>query len=180
MGEDPDRIREEIGETRAQMGDTMDAIGYKADVKSRARGYVSEKKDALVGKTDAVTSRVSDAVPDTEAAKHQARRAVSVAQQNPLGFAFAGAAVGFVVGLLVPSTRVEDERIGTVADDLKDRVRETSQEALDRGKQVAQEAGESALETARERGQEEREELASSLKENAQEVRSGGTPGATV
>ena len=38
MGETPDDIREEIEETRARMGDTVEAIGYKADVKSRDEG----------------------------------------------------------------------------------------------------------------------------------------------
>ena len=37
MGEDPSDIREEIEATRAHMGDTVDALGYKADVKSRAQ-----------------------------------------------------------------------------------------------------------------------------------------------
>ena len=32
MGEAPDRIRAEIEETRADMSETVDAIGYKADV----------------------------------------------------------------------------------------------------------------------------------------------------
>ena len=32
MGEDPDRIRVEIERTRAEMEDTVDAIGYKTDV----------------------------------------------------------------------------------------------------------------------------------------------------
>ena len=35
MGETPDQIRDEIEQTRDRMGDTAEAIGYKADVKSR-------------------------------------------------------------------------------------------------------------------------------------------------
>ncbi len=31
MGEDPAAIREEIDQTRERMGDTVDALGYKAD-----------------------------------------------------------------------------------------------------------------------------------------------------
>ena len=40
MGEDPDRIRAEIEQTRLEMGDTVDALGYKTDVKSRAKDRV--------------------------------------------------------------------------------------------------------------------------------------------
>lgn len=165
MGQDPSEIREEIEETRARMGDTVDAIGYKTDVKSRAGDWVSEKKDA-------VTGRVRGASPDAEAVKQTARRGAGIAKENPLGLAVGGAAVGFVVGLLAPSTRVEDERMGEVADQVKGALKETGQEALERGKQVAQEATESAKETVGERGREQSEEMASSLKESAQEVAS--------
>ena len=42
--------------------------------------------------------------------------------------------------MLIPSTRVEDEKFGSVADDVKEKVKETGQEAVERGKQVAQDA----------------------------------------
>jgi DNA anti-recombination protein RmuC len=46
------------------MGETVEAIGYKADVKSRVKNTIVEKKDALVGGADSLVSRVSDAVGD--------------------------------------------------------------------------------------------------------------------
>src|ERR1700754_4057575 len=122
MGEDPDRIRREIELTRAEMGQTVDALGYKADVKSRAKDRVASAKDRVVG-----------VAPD----KQQVRRAQSVAQENPLGLAVGAIAVGFLAGMLVPSTRVEDERLGPVADEVKERAKETGQAALERGKQGA-------------------------------------------
>ncbi len=169
MGQDPGQIREEIEDTRARMGDTVEAIGYKTDVKSRAGDWVSEKKDA-------VTGRVRGATPDTEGVKQSARRGVGVAKENPLGLAVGGAAVGFVVGLLAPSTRVEDERIGEVADQVKGTLKETGQEAVERGKHVAQEATQSAKETIGERSREQSQEMASTLKESAQDVASTGRP----
>ena len=169
MGQDPGEIREEIEETRARMGDTVDAIGYKTDVKTRVKDSISQRKDAVVGK-------VKGATPDTEGAKQRARRGATVAKQNPLGLAIGGVAVGFLAGMLAPSTRVEDERIGEVADEVKERAKETGQEALERGKQVAKDAAESAKETAKERGQEQQQEMATSLKESAQEVASREEP----
>ena len=166
MGEEPGEIRQEIEETRSRMGETVDAIGYKTDVKQR----VSDKASSL-------TSRVTDRVPDRESVQSTGRRAAGWAQQNPLGLLIGSAAVGFLVGFLAPATRVEDERVGEVADELKERARETGQEAVERGKQVAQDAASSAAETARERGREESEELSSTLRESAQSARSGETPG---
>ena len=77
MGEDPDRIRREIEQTRLEMGDTVDALTYKADVKSRA-------KESLMGTKDSIKSKVvgaGDAAPDGEQVKDGARRAAGVAQE---------------------------------------------------------------------------------------------------
>ena len=169
MGETPDDIREEIEETRARMGETVEAIGYKADVKTRMKESISDKKDAVVGKADAVVSRVSGAVPDREQVKGGAQK-VGVSRENPLGLAIAGMAVGFVVGTLLPSTRMEDEKVGAVSDQVVDSAKEAGQEALDRTKSVAQEAVQSATQTVQESGQGQAQEMASSLKEKAGEA----------
>jgi gas vesicle protein len=159
MGEDPGTIRQDIEQTRAEMGDTVEALGYKTDVKTRAKNAISDK----VGSAKA---KVSGATPDSGDVKQGARRAKGIAEENPLGLAIGAAAVGFVAGLLVPSTQMEDEKIGPVADQVKDKAKETGQEALERGKQVAQEAAE----TAREAGQEQAEEMRSSVQQKASEA----------
>jgi ElaB/YqjD/DUF883 family membrane-anchored ribosome-binding protein len=188
MGQDPDAIREKIEQTRAEMGDTVDAIGYKADVPSRAKEKVGEKvddvksrvsntatraKEAVAGAASRAggavsgsASRVGDATPSGGEVKQSAKRAVGLAQENPLGLVIGAAALGFLAGLAMPSTQVEDERLGPVADQVKDKAKETGQEALERGKQVAQEATQGAVQTAKEHGQ----DLAESAKQNAQEA----------
>ena len=160
MGEDPGRIRLEIEQTREEMGETVDALSYKADVKSRAKDNLREKKEAVVG----VKDRIVGAAPDRD----QVRRAKSVAEENPLGLAVGAIAVGVLAGMLLPATRVEDERIGEFADDVKERAKETGQEALEHGKQVAQDAVETAKDSAQSHG----EELRETAKEQAQEAAS--------
>lgn len=167
MGKDPSDVREEIEETRARMADTVDEIGYRADVKGRVQGYVSEKKDAVVGGASDLASRAGDKLPDGETVSSGGRRMVGTAKENPLALALGGAAVGFLVGSLLPSTRMEDERMGTVADDLKDRARETGQQALESGKEIASDVKESAKETAKESASEHSQELSSTLQEQA-------------
>jgi ElaB/YqjD/DUF883 family membrane-anchored ribosome-binding protein len=191
MGKDPDDIREEIEHTRADMTETVEAIGYKADVPSRAKEAVADKVDAARSKVSEATSRAKQAVSGTAAkagdatpsggqakqrAKQRARQAAGLAQENPLGLAVGAAALGFLAGLLVPSTRVEDERLGPVADQVKDQVKETGQETLERGKQVAQEATRSAVRTAKDRGQEHGQDLAASARQGAREVRDQASP----
>jgi gas vesicle protein len=172
VGQDPSDIRQEIEQTRAEMGDTIEALGYKADVKTRAKESVSDKVDTVKSKVGLATSKVGDATPSGEDVKQGAQKAAGIAQENPLGLAVGAVAVGFVAGLLVPVTRAENERIGPVADQVKDKARETGQEALERGKQVAQDAVQSAKETAQESGQEHAEQLRESAQQSAQEVRS--------
>ena len=154
MGQEPGEIRQDIEQTRARMGDTVEALGYKADVPSRAKDRVGSMKSKLTGAT-----------PDSGQVKDGAKQAVGVAQQNPIGLAIGAAAVGFVAGMVVPSTKVEDEKLGPMADDMKQKAKETGQEAVERGKQVAQEAAQSAQETVKESGQQQAEELRSSAEQ---------------
>jgi len=192
VGQNTGQIRQDIEDTRAEMSETVEAVGYKADVPSRAKDKVSETVDNIKNKVsdtttrakeavagtasragDTVsetTSRVSDATPDSGQLKQQGRRVAGMAKENPLGLAIGATAIGFLAGLAVPSTRVEDEKLGPVADQVKDRVKETGQEALDRGKQVAQEVASSAAETAKQRTQEHGQDLAQGAKQNAQDL----------
>jgi ElaB/YqjD/DUF883 family membrane-anchored ribosome-binding protein len=140
MGQDPDTIRREIESTRSEMGETMDAIGYKTDVRSRAKESVQEK-------TSRFKSKISGATPDSGQVKDGAQQAVGVAQENPIGLAVGALAVGFVAGMLIPSTRVEDEKLGPKADEIKQQAKETGQEAIEKGKQAAADAADAAQES---------------------------------
>lgn len=201
MGQDPDAIRQDIEQTRAEMSETVEAVGYKADVPSRAKEAVSDKvenvkskvtdtasraKEAVVGTAsragDSVSgaaSRAGEATPSRGEVAQRSRQVAGLAKQNPLGLAIGAAAIGFLAGLAVPSTRVEDARLGPVADQVKDKVKETGQEALDRGKQVAQEVASTAAETARDKTQEQGQGLADSAKQSAQDVRSEARQGSS-
>jgi ElaB/YqjD/DUF883 family membrane-anchored ribosome-binding protein len=175
VGQEPERIRAEIEATRADMSETVDAIGYKADVKSRAKENLQEKKESIVGLKDKVVGGASERTPDRAEVKQQAKKAASVAQENPLGLAIGSLAVGFLAGMLIPSTRVEDEKLGEVSDQMLEKAKQTGQEALEHGKQVAQETVETAKETAKQSGQEHAQQVKDSAQENAQEARSGAT-----
>ena len=190
MGQDPDAIRQDIAQTRAEMSETVEAVGYKADVPSRAKEAVSEKVENVKAKVSdtasrakeavaGTTSRVGEATPGRGEVTQQTRRVAGLAKENPLGLAIGAAAVGFLAGLAVPSTRVENERLGPVADQVKDKVKETGQEALDRGRQVAQEVASTAADTARQRTQEHGQELADSARQSAQEVASEARQGSS-
>jgi hypothetical protein len=143
------------------MGDTVEAIGYKTDVKSRARD-----------KVDGVRQRITGATPSTGDVKQGAKKAVSTAESNPLGLGIAALAGGFLIGMLIPSTNVENQKLGPKADELKSQAKDAASEAVDRGKQVAQEAASAAADTAKEQGQQQAGEMKSSVQQGAESVRS--------
>lgn len=171
MGKGPGEIREEIEHTREEMGETVEALGYKADVKTRAKEKITGKRDQLKERITGTSSRVSDATPDGEQIKQGAKQAAGIAQENPLGLALGSVAVGFVAGLLIPSTNVEHEKIGPMADQVKERAKETGQEALEHGKEVAQDAAQSVKDTAQQSGQQHAEDLRGSVQEKAQQAK---------
>ena len=193
MGQDPDTIRREIEQTRERMGDTVDALGYKADVPARTKDRVSDTfsdvKERIGGTASGVVDRiggtasaVNESTPSGADVKQAARRGASVAQENPLGLAIGSIAVGFLAGMLIPSTRVENEKIGPMAEQVKEQAMQTGQEALEHGKQVAQEvastvqdhaqqAKDEVKQTAQQSAQEHGEQLKQTAQENAQQIR---------
>lgn len=170
MGEDASHIREEIEQTRAEMGDTVDALAHKTDVKSRVKESFSDKKERLRTQMSGTASRISEATPDGEGMKQGAHQVVGVAEENPIGLALGGLAAGFLAGMLLPSTKLEDQRVGPMADELKGKAKETAEEAVERGKEVTSQVAGQAVETAKEAGREEAEALRASAVDNAQEV----------
>jgi hypothetical protein len=86
----PEDIRRDIEETRGELGDTVEALAAKADVKAQAKDRVAEVKDNVSSKAGELKQKVSDVTPEAAAAQ---------AQQNPLPFAVGGALfVGFLLG----------------------------------------------------------------------------------
>ena len=158
MGKGTGEIRQEIEETRMRVGDEVDALSYKTDVGARVGDFVDEKKEAVTSKVSGAKDAVASVVPS--------RRTVDrLAHENPMGLAIGAAAVGFVAGLLVPSTRVEEEHLGEAATRVRETASEAGHEALERGKDVAQ----SAMQTVKDEGSQQSRELASDLKERVQE-----------
>jgi hypothetical protein len=148
MGKDPDAIEQEIAETRARMGERMDAISYKTDVKARIGDRVGDTRDAVTGRVKELVSGVSDGAPGADGVRRRARLAAGIARDNPLGLVIGAAAAGFLVGLLLPSTRTEDEAIGESADSVKSQAVETGREALDRGRHVIEDVAQTAQDSA--------------------------------
>jgi hypothetical protein len=136
------------------------------DVASGTSSMASTVGDAAT----TAASRVGEVMPDADQVKRQARQAVSVAQENPIGLAIGSIAAGFLVGMLIPSTRIEDEQLGELSDQVKDQARDVGREAIDQGRDLAQEVGQRATEVAREGATEHGQQLAESARESVESL----------
>jgi hypothetical protein len=134
------------------MSAELDALSHKLDVPSRAKEKVG-----------AASRRVKAATPTSGDMK-------SAANDNPLGIVIGGAAIGLLAGLLLPRTRVEDERLGPLADTLRDEVVAAGREAAERGKSVAKRAGEAAVDASKSAANSQGRALKTTAQERAQKV----------
>jgi ElaB/YqjD/DUF883 family membrane-anchored ribosome-binding protein len=64
MGKDSSEIRREIEQTRGRMGDTVEALSYKADVPARVKDAVHDKVENVRGTIGEMVGTVKDTVVD--------------------------------------------------------------------------------------------------------------------
>lgn len=79
MGKDASTIRHEIELTRERMGDTVEALGYKADVPSRIKDNVAQRVEAAKGTISDVVDNVKATVGGVSDATSRAGRDGAVA-----------------------------------------------------------------------------------------------------
>jgi hypothetical protein len=95
----PEQIRQDIEETRAELGDTVAAMAHKTDVKAQAKERLDHAKAAVADKKDETVVKARQISSDS--ALSAATQASQKARQNPLPLAVTGAfAVGFLAGRL--------------------------------------------------------------------------------
>ncbi len=124
MGKDSSEIRREIEETRARMGDTVEALSYKADVPNRVKDAVNDKVETVKGTIGDVVSNVKDAVSGASGkvgsalggAKDKAGTTWSDTSDK------LGDTVGGVTGKLGDVTHGVTDRLGSVTGGVSDKL----------------------------------------------------------
>jgi ElaB/YqjD/DUF883 family membrane-anchored ribosome-binding protein len=84
LPEDQEELREQIAQTRAELGDTVEALSAKADVKAQASAKVDEGKQELRDKQAQAQAKLNEATAQ--------------AKENPAPYA---GALGALVGLIL-------------------------------------------------------------------------------
>lgn len=115
MAEDSGQIREAINETRSEIAETVQALGQKADVKTRVSEVVGEKTAELKSRASALQDQARSALPDSvqpkaDAALDSARQAASSVASDPAKKRIAAIGAGALFVLLLIRRRRHKRR----------------------------------------------------------------------
>jgi ElaB/YqjD/DUF883 family membrane-anchored ribosome-binding protein len=93
----PEEIRADIERTRAEVGDTVEALAEKTDVKAQAQHRVDEIKDSVRAKADDAKAKARSTTPAS--AQQGGQQIVEKVRANPLPVIGAGALLAaFLLG----------------------------------------------------------------------------------
>jgi cell division septum initiation protein DivIVA len=96
---EPEQLQREIEQTREQLGDTVEALAQKTDVKAQARQRLQDTRASVSEKRDELLGQAKEASPGSAASL--ASRVSQAARARPLPVAVVGAvAFGFLAGRL--------------------------------------------------------------------------------
>jgi ElaB/YqjD/DUF883 family membrane-anchored ribosome-binding protein len=158
MDQERNEVRE-VEDARRRVAEDVRSVAENANVVERAKETAQNKMDDV---RSTMSARVQQAREKLEDARSQVGRMAPM--ENPLGMLIAGLAVGFLIGLALPVSRFESERIGPLAQDMKEKARQAGNEVMRRGGEVIKETIETARETA-----------STSIREQARDMGMGGT-----
>lgn len=183
MGQSAEELRRDIATTRADLGETLDAIGDRVSpgrVIERRKNRISHgfrsAKERVMGTTSHMGHSVSDQVGGTaggavEVVKGAPDTAMRQTQGNPLAAGAVAFGVGFLVAAAFPPSRKEEEATEQLmerAEPVKQQLVESGKEVADHLKGSAQEAAEQVKQSATDSGQ----QVASTAKDAAQQGKS--------
>lgn len=168
MGQEPDQLRAEIEQTRAELDRDVDALTEKVNPSRVVGRRVDRTKEAAVGVKDRVMGRV-DQVKDSagdasNGAGDTARSAVSTvadrAEGNPIAAGVIAFGVGWLVSSLLPASKAEERAGAKVrdlasehADTVKEQVKSVATQVGDELKEPAKEAAQAVQDRAKDSGQ---------------------------
>jgi ElaB/YqjD/DUF883 family membrane-anchored ribosome-binding protein len=92
----PEQIRADIEQTRARLGDTVEALAEKTDVKAQAKNRISAAKETARTARDEYAAKARQAAPASASAG--ADQLATTIKAKPLPFAVV---LAFVLGLVI-------------------------------------------------------------------------------
>lgn len=143
MDQERDQVRQ-VEDARRRVAEDVRSVAENANVVERAKetaqNKVEDVKNNVGHRMQQVRDKLEDARETVQRSAQEGVRNIRMnPSENPIGMLIAGAAVGFLIGLALPVTRFESERLGPVAQDMKDKARQAGSEVVRRGGEVIKE-----------------------------------------
>jgi hypothetical protein len=102
---EPEALRRDIEQTRAGLGETVEALAAKADVKARAQGAVDDVKHRVHEAADEARERVQEAVDTVAYQMGKQREKVAAVLSPPARVAIAAALAGLIALVVIRQMR---------------------------------------------------------------------------
>ena len=171
-----DELRQEIDQTRENLGSAVGALAYKADVKNRGKEVIEDNKEVVMQKVDELKTKVPgvandsadgpgtsekvkdklpDGAPSTQDVKAKAQSATDAASHKPLAVTAGAAAVGLAAGLAIPETELERQQLAPHAQAARQQAEGKVQDTVAQVKSGAQDAASNVADAVKEKGQEQ-------------------------
>ena len=160
-----DRAKEKLAHGKEAISDAAAAARERLnEVGHTAKDRISGLGDATHEAADSVRQRARSAYYRGRSRSQEmghslqsgyatgTERFSEAVEEYPLGVGIGFAALGALVGILLPRTRREDELLGERSDELLDVVKEKGKESFERGKAVVERVAETALDEAQRQG----------------------------
>lgn len=139
------------------------------------RNLLNRVKDTAGGLTHGTAETVSHLGHQAkEGAMWAGRSFQNLVQDNPLAVGAAAVAVGAVVGLALPATRIEHEYLGEASEKLVDKAQQVARDAMDKVKTATQ--GEGGQQGQQGQGQQGQQGQQAGQGQGGQQAQSGNQP----
>ncbi len=195
MGQSAEELRQEIAGTRADLGDTLDAIGDRVSPgrvmerrKNRMTNGLRAAKDRIFGSASDAGGAVADTAGSAvDAVRSAPEAAITQTQGKPMVAGAVAFGVGFLVAAAFPPSEVEEHAAGKMIDkaeplkdqltaagqDVAEHLKEAATDAATQVKDAATSGGDQVADIAKDAAQHTKD----ATSDAAQKVRSG--PGST-
>jgi len=206
MTNNPEQIKAEIEATRAELSKDVDALAETVrpanvarrqknrarsavfGAKDKARSAVFGVKDTVMGGASQVRSASGEALQSTGGAISSAPQVVRQrAEGNPMAAGVIALGVGWLVGSLLPATRVErqaadalQEKAAPLAQEVSDMTKESVQNLQEPAQEAFAEVksrGTDAIHTVKEEGGAAAADMADTAKEGTSNIQESSHPG---
>jgi len=161
-----DSLKGSVGSARGSIGDSVEGVkgsisemmGTAKTAFTSAAGTASDALDAGTRTTADTLARTRENLGSAVAGvteniasvdvPGQARRAVGIVAENPLGLVLGALAIGFLIGSVLPISEAERRRLQPIGERIADEAQAATNDLVAAGKAVATETAQSAVATA--------------------------------